>query len=132
MQPLRGNGLYLSSVHLAITVLRPLLRPHLALLLLLCLVRTLLPEAWVLAWHGHGHTTELAATRRPTGKELASSKHTHCHAEQFYNTPFAAALPVSLPQPRLRAHYQPLAVPAQLACSAAALRRTALRGPPLA
>ncbi len=111
---------------------RPVLRPYLAFLLLLCLVRTLLPEAWVLALHGHGHTTELAATRRPTGKELASPKHTHCHTEQFYNTPFAAALPLSLPQPRLRTRYQRLAVAAQLACSAAARRGTALRGPPLA
>jgi len=113
-------------------VSRPALRPYLALLLLLCLVRTLLPEAWVLALHGHGHTTELVATRCPTGKELLSPRHTHCHTEQFYNVPFAPTAPVSLPQPRLRAHYQALAVPAQLACSAAALRRTALRGPPRA
>jgi len=101
--------------------------------LLLCLVRTLLPEAWVLALHGHGHTTELVATRRPTAsKELLSPRHTHCHTEQFYNTPYAPTAPVSLPQPRLRVCYQALAVPAQLACSAAALRRTALRGPPQA
>ncbi|GAB3638521.1 hypothetical protein GCM10027422_41110 [Hymenobacter arcticus] len=113
-------------------MLRPILRPYLALLLLLCLVRTLLPEAWVLALHTHGHTTELAAARRPTGKELASPKHTHCHTEQFYNTPYTAALPIRIPPPRLRAHYQPLAVPAQLASLAAVLRSTALRGPPLA
>ena len=86
-------------------MLRPVFRPYLALLLLLCLVRTLLPEAWVLALHGHGHTTELVATRRPTGKELASPRHTHCHAEQFYSVAFQPALPVSLPQPRLRPHY---------------------------
>jgi len=113
-------------------VSRPALRPYLALLLLLCLVRTLLPEAWVLALHSHGHTTELAPTSRPAGKELISPRHTHCYAEQFYNVPFQAALPVSLPQPRLRPHYQLLAVPAQLASAVAALRRTALRGPPLA
>ena len=132
MQLLRGHCLYLSSAYLVTTVLRLALRPYLALLLLLCLVRTLLPEAWVLALHRHGHTTELAATRRPTGKLVASPQHTHCHTEQFYNTPYAAALPVRMPLPRLRSHYQPLVVLAQLACSAAVLRSTSLRGPPVA
>ncbi|RZL13787.1 MAG: hypothetical protein EOO62_07215 [Hymenobacter sp.] len=121
-----------SSAYLVTTVFRLALRPYLAFLLLLCLVRTLLPEAWVLALHSHGHTTEVAASRRPTGQPLASSQHTHCHAEQFYNTPFTAALPIRVPQPRLRTHYQPLAVPAQVASLAAVLRSTALRGPPLA
>jgi hypothetical protein len=113
-------------------VLRPLLRPCLALLLLLCLVRTLLPEAWVLALHRHAHTTELAVTRRPAGQELLSTQHTHCHTEQFYNVPFALARPVRLPQPHVRAAYQPLTVPMQQAASAIMLRRTALRGPPQA
>ncbi|MBO2033187.1 hypothetical protein J4D99_17445 [Siccationidurans ginsengisoli] len=103
------------------------------MLLLLCLVRTLLPEAWVLALHRHAHTTEeVATTRRPTGKEVLSPQHTHCHAETFYSVPFAPALPVRLPQPRVQVVYRALAVPAQLAVSAAALRRTALRGPPQA
>lgn len=131
MQPLGSGGLF-TVVYLAFPVLRPVLRPYLALLLLLCLGRTLLPEASVLALHAHTHTTELAAARRPAGKELLSPRHTHCHAEQFYNTPFQPALPLCVPQPRQLAHYQRLAVPAQLACSAAALRRTALRGPPVA
>lgn len=131
MQPLPGRWLLLISLPGAI-VLRTVLRPYLALLLLLCLVRTLLPEAWVLALHTHRHTTEVAATQRPTGKELLSPRHTHCHAEQFYNVPFQLALPVSLPQPRLALCYQPLPVPVQLASSAAALRGTALRGPPRA
>lgn len=114
-------------------MLRPVLRPYLALLLLLCLVRTLLPEAWVLALHRHAHTTEeVAATRRPTGQELLSPRHTHCHTEEFYNVPFAPALPVRVPRPRERASYRPLVVPAQLAALAVALRRTALRGPPRA
>ncbi|MGI4762167.1 MAG: hypothetical protein ACRYF0_15775 [Janthinobacterium lividum] len=113
--------------------MRPLLRPYLALLLLLCLVRTLLPEAWVLALHRHAHTTtEVAAARRPTGLDVLSAQHTHCHTEQFYNVPFAPALPVRLPQPRVRAVYQPLAAPAQPVALATLLRRTALRGPPQA
>jgi hypothetical protein len=108
-------------------VLRPLLRPYLALLLLLCLVRTLLPEALVLALHRHAHTTELAPSRRPTGHEVLSARHTHCHVEQFYNVPYAPAVPVRLPQPHVRAAYQLLAVPTQLAASAIMLRRAVLR-----
>ena len=115
-------------------MLRPLFRPYLALLLLLCLVRTLLPEAWVLALHRHAHTTEkLAATRRPTtGQEALSPRHTHCHAEQFYNVPFVPAVPVRVPHPPVPARYQALAVPTPPAALATLLRRTALRGPPQA
>ena len=115
--------------------MRLALRPYIALLLLLCLVRTLLPEAWVLALHTHEHTTEEAAftKRTPTlqGKKLLTTKHTHCQTEQFYNVPFLAASPVAIPLPRLMRRYQSLSVPTTLACSAAMLRRTALRGPPL-
>ncbi len=110
------------------------LRPYFALLLLLCLTRTLLPEAWVLALHAHEHTTEEPAfAKRPPvrGKIILTTKHTHCQTEQFYNVPFQAVPPVALPSPWLLRHYQPLAVPTTLACSAAMLRRTALRGPPM-
>lgn len=116
----------------SIPVLRPLLRPYLALLLLLCLVRTLLPEVWVLALHRHAHTTELTATHRPTGQQLLSTQHTHCHAEQFYNVPFVSALPVRVPQPAARTIYRAVATPGQPMALAALLRRTALRGPPQA
>ncbi|WP_151086776.1 hypothetical protein [Hymenobacter baengnokdamensis] len=111
-------------------MLRTILRPYLALLLLLCLLRTLLPEAWVLALHSHGHTTELTASQRPKGK-LLSPRHSHCQTEQFYNVPFQASSRLALPQPRFCRCYQPLAAPAVLACSAVALRSTALRGPPV-
>ena len=113
---------------------RASLRPLLAVFLLLCLARTLLPEAWVLVLHGHAHTTtELAFGKgRLAGKHRAalSPQHTHCHAEQFYNVPFQAAPSVAVPLPRVQLSYRPLAVPATLANSAAALRRSALRGPP--
>ena len=131
VQPLPGRWLLLLSLPGAI-VLRTVLRPYLALLLLLCLVRTLLPEAWVLALHTHRHTTELAPTHRPAGKELLSPRHTHCHTEQFYDVSFQLALPVCLPQPRPGVRYQPLPVPVQLASSAAAQPSPALRGPPQA
>ena len=116
----------------AATVLRPTLRPYFALLLLLCLLRTLLPEAWVLALHAHEHTTEeLVFGKQRPGKAVLSARHTHCQTEQFYNVPFEAAPPVAVPLPRLQLSYRPLAVPTTLGCSATALRRTALRGPPL-
>ncbi|QKG54201.1 hypothetical protein [Hymenobacter sp. BRD67] len=99
--------------------------------MLLCLLRTLLPEAWVLALHNHGHTTELTGSQRPKGKLLLSPRHSHCQTEQFYNVPFQASSRLALPQPRLGLRYQPLAAPAVLACSAVALRSTTLRGPPV-
>ena len=118
---------------LAVNVLRLALRPYLASLLLLCLLRTLLPGAWILALHNHDHTTtELVQASRSKGKVFLSTKHTHCHTEQFYHVPFRPEAPVAVPLPPLRLSYQPLAVPRQLACSAVALRRSALRGPPVA
>jgi hypothetical protein len=117
-------------------VLRLALRPYFALLLLLCLMRTLLPEAWILALHSHEHTTEEPAfaktrTKRAPAKTLFTAKHTHCQTEQFYNVPFAAVPPVVAPLPPLQLSYRPLAVPSTLASSATVLRSTALRGPPL-
>lgn len=126
--------LHLRGLSKTATALRLALRPYLALLLLLCLVRTLLPEAWVLALHTHAHTTEEPAftkSRPVRGKITFTTKHTHCQTEQFYNMPFQAAPPVAMPLPRLMQRYQPLAVLTTLACSAATLRRTALRGPPV-
>ncbi|WP_223648367.1 hypothetical protein [Hymenobacter psoromatis] len=119
-------------------MLRSAFRPYLAFLLLLCLTRTLLPEAWVLALHGHEHTTEELAftvgrghSHAVAGKALLTPKHTHCHEDTFYNVPFVASPPVVMPLPRVLLSYQPLAIPFTLACSATELRRTALRGPPV-
>ena len=117
-------------------MLRLPLRSYFALFLLLCLTRTLLPEAWVLALHRHEHTTEEPAFRAGKGRAGAghavlTPKHTHCQTEQFYNVPFQAAAPVAVPLPHLQLSYQPLAVPTTLANSATVLRRTALRGPPV-
>lgn len=90
-------------------VFRAALRPYLAALLLLCLGRTLLPEAWVLTWHAHAHTTqEPAYAHQPTAGPrhlLFTTQHQHCHVEQFYNVPFAAGSMLVLPQPRWRPHY---------------------------
>lgn len=128
MQPTTLKGILSADSH-RITVLRPVLRPYLATLLLLCLGRTLLPEAWLLTLHAHQHTVEVTAARRQ-GQELASPHHTHCHTEHFYNVAYAAAVPVAVPEPRRQPCYQALAVAPPRACPAVALRRTALRGPP--
>jgi len=66
------------------------LRSWLALVLLLCFVRVLLPEAWVLSLHRHQHTTE-EPTQTPgtlRGKLVLSTKHQHCDVDHFCSTPF--------------------------------------------
>jgi hypothetical protein len=72
------------------------LRSRLAILLLLCFTRVLLPDAWVLALHSHEHTTEEAAQkpRVDKAKALLSAKHQHCAVDHFYDVPFQAALPL--------------------------------------
>lgn len=116
---------------------RVALRPVLAWLLLLCLLRTLLPEAWLLTWHHHQHTRyepAFAAKPRTASKPplLFTVRHQHCHAEQFYNVPLALGSIVELPQPRLRP--LPTArVPARwLGCPQLLALRAQLRGPPAA
>lgn len=113
---------------------RVALRPYLAALLLLCLGRTLLPEAWVLAWHAHAHTThEPAYARRPTlgpRQLLFTTQHQHCHIEQFYNVPFALGSIVVLPQPRRRRHYLAWRAAGQLRYPQLAAPRAHPRGPP--
>ena len=92
-------------------------------MLLLCLVRTLLPEVWVLTLHAHRHTAEVATARRQ-GKALVSP----CHTEQFYNVAYAVAGPTV--GPRRQLCYQAPTVVAPRTYSVGALRLTALRGPP--
>ena len=110
------------------------LRSHLALLLLLCLTRTLLPEAWILALHTHAHTTAEPAHSpafRHKGKALLSAKHQHCEVEQFYNVPFQAGVSVAAPGPRVRPGYaQALTLGAERTVLGQLQRPQALRGPP--
>lgn len=110
------------------------LRSHLALLLLLCFTRTLLPEAWVLALHAHAHTTfepAHAPVFASKGKALLSSKHRHCTVEQFYSAAFHAAVPVAVPLPRVAPSYAaPAAALDICAVTGQLVRPLALRGPP--
>ena len=110
------------------------LRSHIALFLLLCLTRTLLPEAWVLGLHPHEHTTEEAAFAPgfAKGKLLLGKQHQHCVVEHFYDVAYQAAAPVLLPVPGVAVRYA--------CCVAARAERgalgqetavIALRGPPV-
>ena len=110
------------------------IRPYIAWLLLLCLVRVLLPEQAVLALHAHEHTTfEPAHTTafRHTGKALLSARHQHCAVEQFYDVAYQPAPPVLLPvPPDARRCAVAEALPPERAALGDALFARSLRGPP--
>lgn len=103
-------------------------------LLLLCLGRTLVPEAWVLALHPHAHTTAepaQAAAFQRTGKALISAQHQHCPVEQFYDVAYQGAVPVPMPCPRVAPRYAPApTLPPVRPAAGEVLFARALRGPP--
>ncbi|UOQ54440.1 hypothetical protein [Hymenobacter cellulosivorans] len=106
------------------------LRSRLAILLLLCFTRVLLPDTWVLAMHAHQHTTEEATQQpgAPKGKALLTAKHQHCAVDHFYDVPFQAA---SLLEFTLFTSYGVPAAEQGTSVWLAATRLTAdLRGPP--
>ncbi|RSK30225.1 hypothetical protein [Hymenobacter metallilatus] len=108
------------------------LRSRLALVLLLCFVRVLLPDAWVLALHQHEHTTEepTQAVGWPKGKALVSAKHQHCEADQFFKSAFepTTTLPLGVLAAAVFAQPAPHSLPLAWHCLP---RLTAdLRGPP--
>jgi hypothetical protein len=107
------------------------LRSRLALVLLLCFTRVLLPEAWILNLHAHQHTTEEPTLAPGTlkGKTVLSAKHQHCDVDHFYHVPFQPAPPLELPQ--LFAAYARTRSESQISVWLSATRPTAdLRGPP--
>lgn len=77
------------------------LRSSLALLLLLCFTRVLLPDAWILALHQHEHTLEESAQAthldKAQAKALLTVQHQHCQADHFYHIPFQIPSPLELP-----------------------------------
>ncbi|WP_310393032.1 hypothetical protein [Hymenobacter sp.] len=110
------------------------LRSHIALLLLLCLTRTLLPEAWILALHSHEHTSEEPAQKpafRHKGKALVSAQHQHCQVEHLYDVPFLLSAPVVVPQ-LVRPCFAASVVPTVAPAPWLARRPAQLRGPPAA
>ena len=111
------------------------LRTHIALVLLLCLTRTLLPEAWVLAMHSHTHTTEEPAQApafRHKGKALVSNEHKHCPVEDFYNVPFLLGPLVTMPTPATQLCFAAAPVPTVVTAPWIARQPAQLRGPPVA
>ena len=113
---------------------RSALHSYVALLLLLCLGRTLLPEAWVVAWHPHPHTTcepaHASRLAKAAREPLFTVRHQHCHAEQFYNAPYVLNSMAALPLPRLRLHLVVLPSRRVGRRGATAVRGPNLRGPP--
>jgi len=72
-------------------------RQFYASFLLLCFLRTLLPEAWVLSLHQHQHTSEEPAhISGHSEKALLTAKHQHCQTDHFCNASFQPAPPVEL------------------------------------
>ena len=111
------------------------LRSHIALLLLLCLMRTLLPEAWILALHPHEHTTEEPAQApafRHKGKALVSKQHQHCPVDDLYHVPFLPAMPLVVPAPVTRPCFATAPVPTVATAPWIARQPAQLRGPPTA
>ena len=109
-----------------------MLRSWLALVLLLCFVRVLLPEAWILSLHRHGHTTE-----EPTqtlgdlrGKMLLSVKHQHCDVDHFYNVPFQPVPFLELDELVLQAYQRATTVALIRAGEVTPPAIDYLRGPP--
>ena len=108
------------------------LRSRLAILLLLCFGRVLVPDAWVLTLHTHQHTTEEpahAAGPRPRGKALLTARHQHCQTDHFYNVAFQPATPPVVPGGPVRGLTR-LGAGATLPGYVAWPGHTALRGPP--
>ncbi|GAA3958612.1 hypothetical protein GCM10022407_02310 [Hymenobacter antarcticus] len=103
-------------------------------MLLVCLTRTLLPEAWVLALHPHTHTAEEPARApafRHKDKALISARHQHCDIEHFYNVEYQTIAPALLPAPRIAPRYRAaLALPPVRAVAGELLFARSLRGPP--
>jgi hypothetical protein len=107
------------------------LRSRLAILLLLCFTRVLLPEAWVLNLHAHEHTTEepTQAAGVFKGKALLSAKHQHCAVDHFCDVPFQLAPALRLPVV-FRAYRVSQGAPVVSVWHSATHPTADLRGPP--
>lgn len=108
-----------------------ILRSRLALLLLLCFMRMLLPESWPLELHLHEHTTEEPSLTPGElhGKTVLSAEHTHCIVDNFCHIPFQPSAPVELPLV-FAAYRTPTSVPVLPAWQDARTPAADSRGPP--
>ena len=107
------------------------LRSRLALVLLLCFARVLVPEAWVLALHDHQHTVDVpvGASKAARQKALVSTLHQHCAVDHFYDAAFALPASVRLPAP-LTGYAAARSLPTVSVWNSATRATADLRGPP--
>ncbi|UYZ58629.1 hypothetical protein [Hymenobacter latericus] len=104
-------------------------RSQLAILLLLCFVRVLLPESAILALHRHQHTEKEAAHTGRGYKALLTAKHQHCPVDHLFDVPFQPT-PELVLQPVVH-RYAPLkAEPYQSVWQSTTPAAAYLRGPP--
>lgn len=98
-------------------------------------MRTLLPEAWILALHSHEHSTDepaQAASFRHKGKALLSTKHQHCQVDHVYDVPFLPGAPVAVPVPVARLCFAMAPRPTVATAPWIAREPAQMRGPPAA
>lgn len=103
-------------------------RSQLAVLLLLCFVRVLLPDAWVLALHAHQHT-ELEPARTKAAKAVLTARHQHCQTDHFCTLPFQLAAVLQFGA--ATAYCRPQATPPASVWTKAVPATHQLRGPPI-
>ena len=107
------------------------LRSRLALVLLLCFARVLLPDTWVLALHAHEHTVEAVVPVGKTAQPKAqlSAQHQHCAVDHFYDAAFTPSVPLHLTA-RVLPHAAALSWATQSVWHSATRATADLRGPP--
>ncbi|MBT2556386.1 hypothetical protein J7E24_01170 [Hymenobacter sp. ISL-91] len=109
------------------------IRSRLAIVLLLCFARVLVPDAWILALHEHQHTVDaVPETALGTHQaDIVSSQHQHCPVDHFFNAAFQPPAPLVLPAPPV-AYQLPHSVVAASVWHSAVRATADLRGPPAA
>ncbi|RFP66269.1 hypothetical protein D0N36_04420 [Hymenobacter lapidiphilus] len=109
------------------------LRSQLAIVLLLCFARVLVPDAWILALHEHQHTGDVALEvgHNIRQADVVSSQHQHCAVNYFFNAAFQPPAPLVLPVPPV-AYQLARSVPGASLWYSATRITANLRGPPTA
>lgn len=105
------------------------LRSFIAYFLLICFVRVMVPDTWLLALHAHEHTVHHEATTKKA--PVVSAQHQHCSVDQFYNIPFQLST-TNIAFARSAAHATRWMMPRQSVWSETVLIACHLRGPPVA
>ncbi|MBC6611142.1 hypothetical protein H8B15_09420 [Hymenobacter sp. BT507] len=104
------------------------LRSFIAYFLLICFVRVMVPDTWLLALHAHEHTVHEATRKRAP---VVSAQHQHCSVDQFYNVPFQLSA-TSVVFANGIAHAPRWMMPRQSVWRQALAATCHLRGPPAA